>query len=221
MVIAFHVMTRVLFPPIGMFPYIMIFSCIIFFDSELHKKIIDFIKYLFRLKIKNAEKFISSNNNFAYNRFGIPILALFFLFQIMFPLRSNLYKGELLWTEQGYRFSWRVMLVEKAGYTTFKIVDNNSNKFYMVNNNEFLTPFQEKQMSFQPDMILEYAQYLGDTFKKRGFDNVSVYAESYVTLNGRPSMRFIDPKIDLYKLKNDLKHKKWIIPINDDIKSLL
>ena len=51
---------------------------------------------------------------------------------------------------------------------------------------EFLTPFQEKQMSFQPDMILEYAHYLGDTFKKRGFNDVSVYADSYVTLNGRP-----------------------------------
>ena len=87
------------------------------------------------------------NNNFSYNKFSIKVLALFFLFQIMFPLRSNLYKGELLWSEQGYRFSWRVMLVEKAGYTTFKIVDNNSNKFHVVNNNDFLTPFQEKQMT--------------------------------------------------------------------------
>ena len=76
-------------------------------------------------------------------------------------------------------------------------------------------------MSFQPDMILEYAHYLGDTFKKRGFNDVSVYADSYVTLNGRPSKRFIDPKVDLYKQKNDLKHKTWIIPIKDEIKSLL
>jgi hypothetical protein len=221
MVIAFHIMTRVLFPPIGMFPYIMIFSCIIFFDSNLHKKVLDRIKNLFRLKIKDVEKFKSINNNSIRKRSIIPILTLFFIFQIIFPLRSNFYKGELFWTEQGYRFSWRVMLVEKAGFTTFKIIDNKNNKFHIVDNMEFLTPFQEKQMSFQPDMILEYAHYLGDTYKKRGFDNVSVYAESYVTLNGRPSMRFIDPKVDLYKLKNDFKHKKWIIPINDDIKSLL
>ena len=221
MVIAFHIMTRVLFPPIGMFPYIMIFSCIIFFDSNLHKKVLDRIKNLFRLKIKDVEKFKPINNNSIRKRSIIPILILFFIFQIIFPLRSNFYKGELFWTEQGYRFSWRVMLVEKAGFTTFKIIDNKNNKFHIVDNMEFLTPFQEKQMSFQPDMILEYAHYLGDTYKKRGFDNVSVYAESYVTLNGRPSMRFIDPKVDLYKLKNDFKHKKWIIPINDDIKSLL
>ena len=221
MVIAFHVMTRVLFPPIGMFPYIMIFSCIIFFDSSLHKKILDFINSFFRLKINKTEKFKAVNNFSLNNRFTIPVVALFFLFQIIFPLRSNFYQGELFWTEQGYRFSWRVMLIEKAGYTTFKIVDNQNDKFFMVNNMEFLTPFQEKQMSFQPDMILEYAHYLGDTFKKRGLEDVSVYAESYVTLNGRPSKRFIDPTVDLYKIKIDLKHKKWIIPMKDDIKSLL
>ena len=221
MVIAFHIMTRILFPPIGMFPYIMIFSCIIFFDSGLHKKILDFIRSIFRLKITNDEKFNSDSKIYLRNRLIIPILSLFFLVQIIFPLRSTLYPGELFWTEQGYRFSWRVMLIEKAGYTTFKVVDNSSNKFQVIDNMEFLTPFQEKQMSFQPDMILEYAHYLGATFEKRGFKDVSVYADSYVTLNGRPSKRFIDPKVDLYKQKNDLMHKTWIIPIKDDIKSLL
>lgn len=221
MVIAFHIMTRILFPPIGMFPYIMIFSCIIFFDSGLHKKILDFIRSIFRLKITNDEKFNSDPKTYLRNRLIIPILSLFFIIQIIFPLRSTLYPGELFWTEQGYRFSWRVMLIEKAGYTTFKVVDNSSNKFQVIDNMEFLTPFQEKQMSFQPDMILEYAHYLGATFEKRGFKDVSVYADSYVTLNGRPSKRFIDPKVDLYKQKNDLMHKTWVIPIKDDIKSLL
>ena len=37
----------------------------------------------------------------------------------------------------------------------------------MVQNDKFLTTFQEKQMSFQPDMILEYAHFLGDFYKKR------------------------------------------------------
>ena len=221
MVIAFHIMTRILFPPIGMFPYIMIFSCIIFFDSGLHKKILDFIRSIFRLKITNDEKFNSDPKTYLRNRLIIPILSLFFIIQIIFPLRSTLYPGELFWTEQGYRFSWRVMLIEKAGYTTFKVVDNSSNKFQVIDNMEFLTPFQEKQMSFQPDMILEYAHYLGATFEKRGFKDISVYADSYVTLNGRPSKRFIDPKVDLYKQKNDLMHKTWVIPIKDDIKSLL
>ena len=221
MVLVFHIMTRILFPPIGMFPYIMIFSCIIFFDNGVHKKILDFIRSILKLKVKNDNKFDSNSSRIIKHRFILPILSLFFILQIIFPLRSIFYPGELLWTEQGYRFSWRVMLIEKTGYTTFKVVDNSSNKFQLVDNMEFLTPFQEKQMSFQPDMILEYAHYLGATFEKRGFKDVSVYADSYVTLNGRPSKRFIDPKVDLLKQKNDLKHKTWIIPLKDDIKSLL
>ncbi|MBI52281.1 MAG: HTTM domain-containing protein [Flavobacteriaceae bacterium] len=221
MVLVFHIMTRILFPPIGMFPYIMIFSCIIFFDNGVHKKILDFIRSILKLKVKNDNKFDSHSSRIIKHRFILPILSLFFILQIIFPLRSIFYPGELLWTEQGYRFSWRVMLIEKAGYTTFKVVDNSSNKFQLVDNMEFLTPFQEKQMSFQPDMILEYAHYLGATFEKRGFKDVSVYADSYVTLNGRPSKRFIDPKVDLLKQKNDLKHKTWILPLKDDIKSLL
>ena len=221
MVLVFHIMTRILFPPIGMFPYIMIFSCIIFFDNGVHKKILDFIRSILKLKVKNDNKFDSHSSRIIKHRFILPILSLFFILQIIFPLRSIFYPGELLWTEQGYRFSWRVMLIEKTGYTTFKVVDNSSNKFQLVDNMEFLTPFQEKQMSFQPDMILEYAHYLGATFEKRGFKDVSVYADSYVTLNGRPSKRFIDPKVDLLKQKNDLKHKTWILPLKDDIKSLL
>ena len=221
MVLVFHIMTRILFPPIGMFPYIMIFSCIIFFDNGVHKKILDFIRSILKLKVKNDNKFDSHSSRIIKHRFILSILSLFFILQIIFPLRSIFYPGELLWTEQGYRFSWRVMLIEKAGYTTFKVVDNSSNKFQLVDNMEFLTPFQEKQMSFQPDMILEYAHYLGATFEKRGFKDVSVYADSYVTLNGRPSKRFIDPKVDLLKQKNDLKHKTWILPLKDDIKSLL
>src|SRR4029079_748851 len=87
----------------------------------------------------------------------IAILAIHFLIQIVFPFRYLLYPGKLFWTEEGYRFSWRVMLMEKAGYTQFTVTDSKTKKTIRVINNNFLTPFQEKQMSFQPDFILEYA----------------------------------------------------------------
>ena len=220
MVIIFHILTRVLFPPIGMFPYIMIFSCIIFFDSSFHKKIIEFFKSFSKEKNNILEDY-KSIKGLNKNKISLFFISGFFIFQILVPLRSAFYTGELFWNEQGYRFSWRVMLIEKTGYTTFKIVDKSNGKFIKVNNRDYLTMFQEKQMSFQPDMILEYAHYLGDIYKNKGFKDVSVYAESYVTLNGRPSQQFVDPKIDLYKQKRSFKHIKWIIPFTDEIKSLL
>jgi hypothetical protein len=129
-----------------------------------------------------------------------------------------LYPGELFWNEQGYRFSWRVMLIEKKGYTNFKIIDSISKKAFYVENSDFLTAFQEKQMSFQPDFIIEYAHYLGDYFKGQGHKNIQVFADSYVGLNGRSSKRFIDNKVDLYKKNESFKHKKWVLPLNDEIK---
>jgi hypothetical protein len=57
-----------------------------------------------------------------------------------------LYPDKLFWTEQGYRFSWRVMLMEKNAYTTF-VVKDKTGKIVEVRNRDYLTPQQEKQMS--------------------------------------------------------------------------
>ena len=220
LVVAFHITTRVLFP-IGMFPYIMILSTIIFFDSNVHYKIIHFtIKILefFKMKTDNLKLSFSQVNHYKVWNTSLLIIVVFMTIQIIIPLRSLLYPGELFWNEQGYRFSWRVMLMEKKGNSVFKIVNSKTNSFFYVNNDDFLTPVQQKQMSFQPDMILEYGHYLGNHFKSQWHQNVAVFVESYVSLNGRLSQQFIDPSANLMELKDSFKHKFWIKPLNDEIK---
>ncbi len=220
LVVFFHVFTRVLFP-IGMFPFIMIISTLIFFDASFHQKIIRRINVLIS-PIKSLFKKVNilklRDFNYAHKNLILPFLIGFVLLQLLMPFRYVFYPGELFWTEEGYRFSWRVMLIEKAGYTMFKIVDSKTGKFFYVQNSDFLTPMQEKQMSTQPDFILEYAHYLGDHFKKDGHKNIQVFVDSYVGLNGRLSKPFINPKVDLYKEKETLKHKNWILPFKDEIK---
>ena len=220
LVVAFHIATRILFP-IGMFPYIMILSTIIFFDSDVHMKILRFtLKILSFLKIKSEKLSIPllQKNNYKVRYSSLIIIVVFLLLQVFIPWRSLLYPGELFWNEQGYRFSWRVMLMEKKGNSVFKIVNSKTNSFFYVNNDDFLTPVQQKQMSFQPDMILEYGHYLGNHFKSQGHQNVAVFVESYVSLNGRLSQQFIDPSANLMELKESFKHKYWIKPLNDEIK---
>ena len=216
-VVFFHVFTRVLFP-IGMFPFIMIISTLIFFDANFHQKIINAVQTIYSsVKIKTI---VVKNYTFSVTtkRIIYPVLGVFLFFQILIPFRSLVYPGELFWTEEGYRFSWRVMLMEKAGYTNFKIVDLKKGTFFMVDNSDFLTAFQEKQMSHQPDFILEYAHFLGDHFAQQGHKNIGVFTESYVALNGRLSSVFIDPKVDLYQQKESFKHKDWIVPFLSEIK---
>ena len=219
LVIFFHLFTAILFP-IGMFPYIMIMGSIIFFDSKTHKNILNIISNKIGLGkfINNEHKNEKEIKTLKHLNFRIGILSAFFLIQVIFPFRYFLYPGELFWNEQGYRFSWRVMLIEKKGYTNFKVVDKNNNTSFYVKNEDFLTEFQIRQMSFQPDFILEFAHHIGDFYKENGIEKVEIYADSYVTLNGRMSKRFINPKTDLYNEKRGFKHKKWIIPINENIK---
>ena len=217
LVIFFHLFTVLLFP-IGMFPYIMIMSSLIFFSSKTHKKILDFILKPFTDKIKSIREM--KIINIQKERISLIVVSVFFIIQFLFPFRYSLYPGELFWNEQGYRFSWRVMLMEKKGYTTFKVVNKeNDNSFYIMNNS-FLTEFQERQMSFQPDFIIEYAHFLGNYYRNLGLNDIEIYADSYVALNGRISKRFIDPEIDLLKQKRGFKNKDWIIPLDEKINNL-
>ncbi|WP_299101509.1 HTTM domain-containing protein [uncultured Winogradskyella sp.] len=219
LVVVFHVFTRILFP-IGMFPYIMIVSTLIFFDANVHEKILNVFRRVLKLLKLKSHTLKTQVYSYSNRKIIIPILAVFFAVQLVFPWRYVLYPNELFWTEEGYRFSWRVMLMEKAGYANFKIVNSETKDFFYVDNLDFLTPFQEKQMSFQPDFILEYAHYLGDHFKSQGHKNIQVFVDCHVALNGRMSQPYIDPKVDLYQEKESFKHKSWILPFNYEIKGL-
>ena len=211
LVIIFHFLTAVLFP-IGMFPYIMIVSCLIFFSTEFHEKILLLFKTDLDFKQNKPSDF------HYFSKFEFIAISLLLLFQIIFPFRHYVYPGELFWHEQGYRFSWRVMLMEKKGYTQFKIVDSLSKSSFYVKNEDFLTNYQEKQMSFQPDFILEFAHYLGEHYSQKGIENIQVFADSHVALNGRRNQRFIDPNKNLLEFNRGFKNKSWILPFNDEIK---
>lgn len=218
LVVVFHILTKILFP-IGVFPYVMIISSLIFFDASFHKKVLNLLSRIASRSITIFEngKEKQVNPTMLYKA-KISFISFFVLFQLLFPFRYVSYPNELFWTEEGFRFSWRVMLMEKAGYTTFTVIDAITRKEIRVNNSHFLTKFQEKQMAFQPDFILEYAHYLHNYYLNQGINSPEVYVESYVALNGRLSQKYIDSKINLANENESFKHKTWILPFNDTIK---
>ena len=219
LVVFFHIFTRVLFP-IGMFPYIMIIGSLIFFEKDVHLRIIGFFKRVIRFLRPTKVSVENKVHPMRYQSIILPVIGLFFIVQLLFPFRYLLYPGELFWREEGYRFSWRVMLMEKRGYANFKVVNQKTDEFFYVDNDDFLTSFQQKQMSFQPDFILEYAHFLADHFKAQGHQDLAIYVESYVALNGRRSRPYVDPNINLLTQKRSFEPKTWILPFNDDIYGL-
>jgi hypothetical protein len=207
-VIGFHVCTAIFFPSIGMFPYVMMLSSLVFFSSAAHQKVIDFIAG------SKADTLISHDYK-ANGNSGLKWMFIaYFLLQVIVPLRFLAYPDSLFWNEEGYRFSWRVMLMEKSGNTFFYVKEPSTGKTFEVNNSEFLTPLQDKMMSTQPDMILRYAHYLASVYQKRGIKQPAVHADCYVALNGRHSQQFIDTTVNLASQPLSWQHYKWVLPYN-------
>lgn len=204
-VAVFHTMTEMLFP-IGMFPWIMIVSSLVFLNEADYRAIARF------LHIRASD--VSGQSLPPFWRMPRPIFFLvpFFILQFLVPMRSLLYPGDTLWSEEGFRFSWRVMLVEKAGATTFFVSDSGSGRQWTVSPSAYLSRVQEAQMSFQPDMILQFAHFLNDQFRQQGYADVEVRVEAYVSFNGRASRLLVDPTVDLSQQQNSLFHKAWILP---------
>ncbi len=206
-VLFFHLMTAALFQ-IGMFPYIMILSTLIFFSAAFHERLLDWA----RDRLGAKPPYPSQWEGPHLSRTMGVLLSLYLIFQILIPFRYVLYPGSVFWHEQGYRFSWRVMLMEKAGHAQFVVKDDQEQKVEWVANYEYLSPQQEKMMSTQPDMILQFAHFLADEYRAKGFDRPKVFCDSRVTLNGRRSAPLVDSEVNLAAEVRSWRTRKWVLP---------
>jgi vitamin K-dependent gamma-carboxylase len=217
-VLAFHTMTWVLFPAIGMFPVIMVVAALVFFDPAWPRRL--FARGLAPV----AEGPLAPPSPApAHRRFalGLALASAFLALQIGAPLRTHLYSGNVSWHEQGMRFSWRVMTREKNGSVTFVVRDPRDGRTWMMPPGKYLTRVQEREMAVQPDLILQLAHRIARDFAAAGRPGVRVYADARVSLNGRPAERFIDPEADLASEEDGLSPKPWILPAPDGDPPLL
>lgn len=205
-VIIFHAATAIFFPGIGLFPYVMIVCGLIFFSPAFHQRILALLPF------GRAEGQGNALYRFPRLPFFKWMLGAYVLLQLLIPFRYLLYPGHLFWTEEGYRFSWRVMLMEKSGAAYFTVKDEATHQRMEVTNAAYLTPLQEKMMSTQPDMIVRYARHLAGEFRKKGMERPEVYAEVYVSLNGQRSRLFIDSTVDLAAQRIGWYHNTWVLP---------
>jgi vitamin K-dependent gamma-carboxylase len=207
-VLVFHTMTRLLFP-IGMFPVIMSISALMFFSPSWPRNLLE------RLRLGSAVKVDPAAPGASHPRWAGPLVALGAVYcavQLALPLRYLAYGGNVLWHEQGMRFSWRVMVRAKGGGTTFVVYSPRANRTFHVPPSDYLNRFQEAEMSSQPDLIVQLARHIQRDFAARGYGEVEVRADSKVGLNGRRSVPMIDPTIDLTRVADGLARARYILP---------
>lgn len=127
----------------------------------------------------------------------ILLCGILFLFEMFLANRHRFYPGNLFWTEEGFRFSWNIMVVEKAGHAEFWI-QTDKNKI-PVRLRDHLSNFQIKMMSYQPDMIEQFARYLKNDYIRQHPEtkNIQIYANVFVSVNGKSPKRLVNPNYDL------------------------
>lgn len=196
----FHIFNGTIFG-IGVFPYLAMSLNVFFYPGSTFDKIIGKTQNPFPYK----ELSLSRQNLILF------LSCSYVIWQFTTPLRHHFYKGDVTWTEEGHRMSWRMMLRTKRGHAIFKVSDKNSEKKWIENPREILLPYQASDIGNKPDFIWQYAQMLKDKYKNKGY-TVAVYAECYSSLNGRKEQLIVNPEIDLTSVEwNAFKHHNWII----------
>tara|TARA_R110002051_G_scaffold70772_1_gene127447 strand:+ start:8026 stop:9357 length:1332 start_codon:yes stop_codon:yes gene_type:complete len=201
----FHLFNSIIFQ-IGIFPYLSIAFSVFFFDPETIRKI------FFKIKPAFASTYTALPN---HKNILIIGAAIYIIIQLVLPLRHHAIEDNILWTEEGHRMSWRMMLRSRHGKGTFKVVDKDTKEEIIIKPKDYLSSGQIRKIFAYPDFAWQFAQYLKKEFKKNN-RNVSVYLEnSKISINRRPYVAFIDSKTDLAAEKwYRLKHHSWIQPSN-------
>jgi hypothetical protein len=90
-----------------------------FFEPKLIHKL-----FLKKKRFYNESEVIVPN----YKKPFLILFGVHFLIQIALPLRHHFIKDDVLWTEEGHRLSWRMMLRSKHGKATFKVLNKTTEK---------------------------------------------------------------------------------------------
>jgi vitamin K-dependent gamma-carboxylase len=199
LMISFHVLNSQLFN-IGIFPWFAIAISLLYLPPEW-----------FRLPWRKLTPPPPPVYRPARWLFGA--LAVYFVVQLLLPLRHFLYAGDVSWTEEGHNVAWHMRLRDKEGELRFFIFDPASGQTQQANLHQYLTQRQIDQMTHRPDMLLQFAHFLDAGAAQQGQGDVQVFIWSMVSLNTRPPQLLIDPTIDISAQPRDLWPNPWVLPL--------
>ncbi|MEP6951528.1 MAG: HTTM domain-containing protein [Ginsengibacter sp.] len=203
---AFHVFNSFTFR-IGIFPYLSIALNLFFIEPEKVR----------RFFFKNKSPFVDSDKVPGHGSFNRQLviygLGIYLFIQVVLPMRSWFFPGNVFWTEEGYRMSWKMMLRSKTGKVYFKVIDTGTGKTWNVDPSKIFTPSHVMWIAISPDITWQYAQRIKKHFTGKGFINVEVYAIDSVSLNRSPYKPLVNPSVNLAAVKwHPFSHSDWIMP---------
>jgi len=206
--VIFHAINWHLFE-IGIFPPLMIAATCLFFHPEWPRRLWRRVR---RSTAPATEQPSARVQWWSPSRLTTALVAVYLIVQITVPLRHFLYPGDVNWTEEGHRFSWRMMLREKTGEVEFIARQPATGVSFPVDPRAYLTRSQIDVMKSRPDMILQFCHWAAEDLTRK-MGPVEIRVRAWLSLNGRPEQWLIDPDVNLAEQPRSLWPAPWIVPL--------
>ncbi|WP_238750240.1 HTTM domain-containing protein [Neolewinella maritima] len=217
--ILFHATNHLIFN-IGIFPYLSMVLTSMFFAPDWPLRLVKWLAARSKRIRRWRDGWVACvahqlpagvSSLFGSQYRGIALASLVLL-HVFLPLRNYLFASDVNWSEEGHRYSWRMMLRSKQGKGDYRLVDRETGAVTLIEPADSLDRRQYYKMCTHPDMILQYAHHLRDQRASVGQD-VAVYGDFTVRLNGRRYQQFIDPSVDLARTEwSWMTTKPWVLP---------
>ncbi|MDF1812483.1 MAG: HTTM domain-containing protein [Verrucomicrobiales bacterium] len=202
--VGFHVANMVLWN-IGIFPWLAIAMTALFFDPSWPRK-------FFRLPLFGTS---FPPSGYAKKTVVASLVAAYCFAQIVIPLRHHFIPGDVSWTEDGHRFSWRMKLRSRDGKTDFHVVEKKTGRVEKVDPRDHLERWQVGKMDTNPDMMLQFARKLEREYKQANRGEIAVHARSAVSVNGRPEQDYFPLSVDLTEVSRMTPRFTWLNEFDD------
>jgi len=236
--IIFNLTNRHMFA-IGVFPFTSIAITAMFLSSSWPRRWVNWVRRKAGLSVHEMKPIANAQIPSSLSlrqTCTVTLITVCLAFHLLFPLRHFLYPGFTLWTDEGYRFSWQMML--RRQYSPIWVRNKRSDNGYfhvtvtgtdpstglplkpittIIDPAKHLVMLQCFELGRRSDMILQFAHYLKNKAKEAGFTNIIVTADFKTSLNGREAQYFIDPKVNLAEVSRNLWHADWIVPLSEPL----
>jgi hypothetical protein len=143
----------------------------------------------------------------------IFLIAVYAAIQILLPMRHVLIPGDVLWTDEGARFSWRSKVASRSSAAIFYVANAKDKTVRSVDPADELGAARARAMAKHPVMILQFARHLADAGFATNGVRPEVRVRALCALNGRMPRLLIDPQINLAASRSSaFGHDAWILP---------
>ena len=198
--LTFHLFNAI-FLEIGIFPFFALTFVLFFYEPETIRSVF--------LRKKTSIETENGHSNYYGKKIVYFLIIPYLIIQLLLPLRHHFIEGDVLWTEEGHRLSWRMMLRERNGFIHIRIKDLKTGEESLYDYRKNLTDKQIQNLATKPDFIWQYCQYIKKEFKGK---EIAIFIDCKNSINRKEYKTLIDPKFDMAKAKWDyFMHNEWLL----------